>query len=223
MPFFKCESGLVYFFHVPKCGGGTIEVALQNKGFKLSFYDDGFWRNIESNYYKTSPQHLTVQDFNCLFAEDIFSYKFAVVRDPVERLLSAFSNNREKIGRFVSLETFILKLEKNVASEKDYFSRKYDNHFVPASRLVPEDCNIFYLDNGLKDLEVELFDKLNIKLDFSQKEHIGVYDVGSDNKVKDLIKKLIIPPSPKINNVSEKLVTRIKYLFREDYQRFDFG
>ena len=222
MPFFKCNSGLVYFYHVPKCGGSSIEKALLNKGFKLSFYDIGFWSKIDKCYYKSSPQHITTKDFNSLFAEDIFFYKFALVRDPVSRLLSAYAFNRKKIGYLISFNNFLSNLEKNVASTGDYFGRKYDNHFVPSSRLVAEDCNVFYLEKGMKELEVELSKKLQIKIDLSQKDNVGRYESSNPKTIKNLAKRFLIPQSPRIDDISEKVVSRIKNLYSEDYKRFNF-
>lgn len=222
MPFFKCDSGLAYFFHVPKCGGSSIEAALLAKGFKMSFYDARFWKKGNASYYKSSPQHITQRDFKSLFAEDIFSYKFALVRDPVSRLLSAYAWNRKRIGRLVSLEQFISKLEGNVTSKNDYFGAKYDNHFVPANRLIPEDCDVFYLEKDIKALEVKLQAKLGIDIDLSKQHNIGKYNVSAVTNIKGFLKKFLLPQSPKINDVSEQMISRIKTLYSEDYQRFNF-
>ena len=210
MPFFKCSSGLVYFFHVPKCGGSTIEEALLDKGFKLSFYDTAFWANKDKSYYKSSPQHITNEDFNQLFLEDIFFYKFTMVRDPVSRLLSAYAYNRNKIGRFLSFNKFLSNLEKNVASRGDYFGRIYDNHFVPSSRLVPEDCNIFYFEDNMRQIEIALRNILKEEIDLSHNKNLGKYE------------KVGIPKSPRVNEISQEAISRIKILYNEDYERFNF-
>lgn len=224
MPIFRCDSGLVYFCHVPKCGGSSVENALQNKGFKLSFYDNKFSPDKDNNkcYYKSSPQHITNQDFDSLFKEDIFFYKFAVVRDPVSRFLSAYSYNRKRIGLHISFKYFLSKLEKNVASKNDYFGRKYDNHFVPSNRIIPEDCNIFYLKKNMKDLEDKLLKKLQIKIDLSKKVNVGGYWVIKGKTIKSFVKRYLIPPTPRADNVSDELVSRIKTLYNEDYKRFNF-
>lgn len=222
MPFFKCSSGLVYFFHVPKCGGSTVENALLNKGFKLSFYDTAFWHHNDKKYYRSSPQHIKNENFNDLFAEDIFFYKFTVLRDPVSRLLSAYAHNRRKIGRIISLNKFLSRLEKNADSKNDYFSIRYDNHFVPSNRLVPDDCKIFYLENNMKDLEVELTNILQDQIDLSQRKNISKYKENASWSVKGLIKNLLFTESKQVHEISPETVSRIKILYNEDYERFNF-
>jgi len=221
MPFFKCDLGLVYFFHVPKCGGTSIEVELINKGFKLSFYDPGFSSEV-NKFCKSSPQHITQKDFKNLFAEDMFFYKFALVRDPVTRLLSAYAFNRDKIGGFVSFEALVSKLEKNINKENDYFGAKYDNHFVPANRFISEDSDIFYLEKDMRILELKLHEKLNVELDLSKQHNKARYKVRKIRKPKDIVDKFLLPHSPKINELSEEMIERIKLLYSEDYQRFNF-
>ena len=37
MPFFQLASKLVYFAHVPKCGGTSVERGLMDNGLKMAF------------------------------------------------------------------------------------------------------------------------------------------------------------------------------------------
>jgi len=221
MPFFGCELGLVYFCHVPKSAGTTIERALLDNGFELSFIDNDFWTDFDKVWYKTSPQHITANDFNKLFKSDIFTYKFAIVRNPISRFISAFNHQRSRIGIFCSLETFLDRLEKNIATKDNYFGASYDNHFVPANRFILEGSQVFHLECGLTRIEDKLSEltKKEIKLG-----HINAGSYKTDNTpgFRGMIKKVIMPPSPKMEDLSNDVLERIKLLYKEDYDRFDF-
>lgn len=222
MPFFKCEAGLVLFCHVPKCGGTTVEGALLDSGFNLSFLDEHFWKNIDEVWYKSSPQHMTNNDFKQLFANDIFTYKFAIVRNPISRLLSAFNHNRNKIGRFSSFNSFLSRLEKNVSSQNNYFGAMYDNHFVPANRLVLEGCEVFHLESGMTGIEDRLFKLTRREISLKNRRNSGSYEIQNAPGVKGAIENVILPPSPQKKDLTSKTIERIKLLYKEDYERFDF-
>ena len=74
----------------------------------------------------------------------------------------------------------------------------------------------------MKELEVELSKKLQIKIDLSQKDNVGRYESSNPKTIKNLAKRFLIPQSPRIDDISEKVVSRIKNLYSEDYKRFNF-
>ena len=91
MPIIRIEGKLVYFAHVPKCAGTSVEeyaiarfgpIALQDRRF--------FQRDPESRWTRTSAQHVTATEFERLIPRDYIADAFTVVRHPVARLVSAF-------------------------------------------------------------------------------------------------------------------------------------
>jgi len=222
MPFFKCDAGLIFFFHIPKCGGSSVEHALQKNGHKLSFFDTGFMSNMNNMWYKSSPQHITYADYKTLFKEDIFFYKFTVVREPVSRFLSAFNANRFRIGKHMSFKRFLSALEKNITVGNDYFGKRFDNHFLPSSRFIPEQCDIFYLEKDMQRLQTVLSRKTKIDIDMSVKDNVGEYKSKKFDSSRHGFKRLFFPPSPQKHELCDDTLRRIRNLYREDYERFNF-
>ena len=50
MPFFQLASKLVYFAHVPKCGGTSVERGLMDNGLKMAFRDGQWWDRAENSW-----------------------------------------------------------------------------------------------------------------------------------------------------------------------------
>ena len=60
MPFFRLRQQLVYFAHVPKCAGSSVEVYLQRRFGALAFRDQAHYKDAGTRWTRTSPQHVTV-------------------------------------------------------------------------------------------------------------------------------------------------------------------
>lgn len=217
MPIFRSGNLLIYFAHIPKCGGTSIESTLTNSGYKLSFFDHKHWQRDDALWQRSSPQHILASDLQRLFHTDIFDYKFTIFRDPVARFLSAFNHNRHRIGRTVPLRRFIKRLEENRKNKNDYFGAYFDNHFVPASRFIPDETEIFLLDDGMGEIIKKLSERLQKKLESPSAQNRLDYDsIRSGTGRRGVIKRYVFPPSPKMEDLEESLKSRILRLYDED-------
>ena len=87
MPFFKAAQKIVYFAHVPKCGGSAVEDYLLARFGAVSFLDKNFFAQPASLHWtRSSAQHISADALVRLFPADFFDASFAVVRHPVDRL-----------------------------------------------------------------------------------------------------------------------------------------
>lgn len=222
MPLFRTADKIVLFTHVPKCAGGSIEQALHASGFTLSFYDGQFWRDADRAWYRSSPQHLERAQLDRLFASDFFDYEFAVVRDPADRLLSAFNHQRRRIGRSVSFDRFLKRLEARSGPEGDYFSWRFDNHFMPAARFVGDGARVFRLEDRLETVLAAVSADLGVTLiPLADRHNTKSYDVAkSENALKQRLKRHLLPASPTRETLTPDQRARIRALYAEDYARF---
>lgn len=221
MPIFRTKNHIVFFAHIPKCGGTSIERAFINSGFQSSFLDGRFWKREKDCWYRSSPQHITSLYLNRLFGDGFFDYEFSVVRDPLERFLSAFNHHRRRIGRHVSLDRFLFLLERRIKKSDDFFGYKFDNHFLPSSRFLRDETNVFYLEDGLEFCISSLNKNFSINLDPPEKQNSRKYDLKfSNGLVKSIVNRFFFYESPRVADLSDDQVERIKRLYEEDYKRF---
>lgn len=159
MPFFKSGSKLVYYAHVPKCGGSAVEHFIEGRAGKMAFVDRMFTRHPEADRWsKTSPQHINVAALERLIPLDFFDASFTIVRHPVDRVVSAYHFQMEmegSISRHVAFSDWLEDLSETM-EENPY---AYDNHLRPMNDIVPEGAHVFYLEHGL-DALVPWFDAL---------------------------------------------------------------
>ncbi len=68
MPIIRADSKLIFFAHVPKCGGSAVQTYLNNRFGPLAFEDRRFLSVPErKRWSKTSPQHVDVETLNRMF------------------------------------------------------------------------------------------------------------------------------------------------------------
>lgn len=224
MPIFKVNQKLVYFAHIPKCGGSALEAALRASDIEISFLDPHFWERGKDRWFNSSPQHIPQSVRQVLFDDGLFDYEFAIVRDPVERFLSAFNYNRKKIGGMVSLDAFLRRTEKRVSSHGDYWGARFDNHFLPSSRFVSGRTNIFFLSEGLDAALSVIGQELEVTLAQAKRENVQRYDklTKSKSRFRSRAKSLIYSDSPRPGDLTDVQVQTLKQLYKEDYERFSF-
>ena len=182
MPIFKFRKKLILYSHIPKCAGQSIENYCQRLGAKIAFMDNDFCRhNFAGRAWNlTSPQHISGDALSRLFPKDFFDDSFAVVRDPIDRLRSAFKFQKykeKKIKENITLSDFI-------KSDLGTCSRPlglYDNHFLPQVELLVKknSYKIFKLENGLLDVKKYLDNNLFFNDSDKKLKHInlGTYNI----------------------------------------------
>ena len=186
-----CNNKKCIFIHIPKTAGTSIEQFLKDKGL-----NDIMFHGVHNN---RSLHHLTAielkQNIPIMFKE---YYKFSIVRNPYDRLLSEYywtpvPNLGFKYG--ISKAEFLHKVI-NIVKNKRYFNNIYFDHFIPqymflygGDKMIIDEV---FKYEALKDATEYLKNKLSINMDFPyfNKNKSTVMDNGWNERKKEKIYNL---------------------------------
>lgn len=164
MPILRSQGKLILFVHIPKTGGSSVEDYLRCKG-KMCFYT----AKRPPEGLAVTPQHFHRTVLDALFDNSFFDARFAVLRDPMSRLMSEYrwrsGKKRGTATRAPNLAQSALRKispglgyraldfdnwvhETMQAYAKDPWI--YDNHIRPQADFVREGDRLFALENGLE-------------------------------------------------------------------------
>lgn len=159
MPSLTLDDRLIWFAHVPKAGGTSVEKAMVarwgDRVGHLHWGWDRWWRNGGWRVADppNSPQHLIWADAQRTLPHPPDAV-FAVVRDPVARMVSEYRYQRchrrgTWAGRALTHLPFSLWLRLMLAMAREN-PHCFDNHFRPQSDFVPKGAEVFRLEDGLE-------------------------------------------------------------------------
>lgn len=142
----------VLFSHVPKAGGSSVEKFLAKRYGSLMLLDPT-WVNSRSwaSVFSVSPQHLSASTIKQLYPTDTIDWHFALVRDPLSRMLSEFRHQlaAPKKRVFLHATGFSGWFAAMVSATADCGSF-LGNHFRLQSDIVSQDATTFRLENGMQ-------------------------------------------------------------------------
>ncbi len=152
MPIFKTHGKLIYYAHVPKCGGSAVAAYLRDRCGPVAFHNNAYLKTPERDRWtRSSPQHVDREALGLLFPPGFFDAAFTIVRHPVARLISAYHFQLEVEKTVPAGTGFSAWLDHIEAAEaRDPFV--FDNHTRPMDAIVPEGAEVFRLEDGIDAL-----------------------------------------------------------------------
>ncbi len=150
-----CRAGdrILFFAHVPKTGGSSVQDYLVRRFGPLWLHETGFHarQRRQPDIVQALP-HLAAADAGLLLPPDL-AWSFAMVRDPVARLQSEyrFQSGVSRASRF-PFPTWLRIVLRAAALDP----RVYENHIRPQTDLVPAGAEVFRLEDGFDALVARL-------------------------------------------------------------------
>lgn len=212
MPLCRAGDKLIYFTHVPKCGGTSVERYLIARFGPLGFHDPRFAsRGPTDLWTMTPPQHMPGPVQAILLPDTLFDAQFATVRHPVHRLTSMFLFMRDIEGMLpadLPFSDWLARLPQIVETQPFALH----GHPRPMSEYIPENATVFRIESGL-DLIVNWLDQITQTTD-------GARALPRANAYQDRVSvDLQNRPKPAPTQQDLKLVFEI---YTADYNRFDY-
>ena len=204
MPVFRANGELHVFVHVPKCAGTTIEEHLVTRFGALGFIG-------ASRAHSVSMQHLTWKQIIEILPTSWIAGSFAVVRHPLQRLVSAYNMRitqaKPPFPRETTITDFLDWVERRLPSVPSLL----DNHLRPQVDFVGPDTKIFRFEEGLDGVIAHLDTSFGPRPDLPPLGHHdyrnpmteGLFDIS--------------------NELPEGVAGRVAELYAEDYARFGYG
>lgn len=205
MPIFKASNKIIYFAHVPKCGGSSVQEYLQTRFGSLAFTDQDFYsRPCSQRWTNSSAQHVSVDALGRLFPSGFSDASFAVVRHPVDRLVSEYHYLRDHLKTLDQNDVFSTWLADLEQALKDT-PLIYDGHVRPMAVLVPTNATVFRLEDGLDQVVGYLDELVGARAETIRMKRLLVRDTSIPK---------VVP--------SENDIAAIERIYASDFERFGY-
>lgn len=155
MPLMRSKSKLIYFAHIPKTGGSSVEAYLRQKG-ELLFHTQNL-----PNGLPVRPQHFHRKLIEPILGSAVIDHRFAIVRDPLSRMISEYgwlTEGKRKDGpggrqirtlwgkpKDLSFDAWVSRVLR--AYQSDPFVN--DNHIRRQVDFVDPQMKLFRFEDGL--------------------------------------------------------------------------
>ena len=161
MPVFQFDNQLVYFSHIPKTAGTSLETFLREIGATQHMFSYNTHNAPRaSRIINLPPQHLTAEQFDTLFDRAGFSGVFLFTRHPEDRLISAY-RHRVALGGIHAKLSFT-DWVAFVFSAYEIYPYLLEGHIIPQSAYMVPGAEQFKLEDSFDKFRVWIGNLLGI-------------------------------------------------------------
>ncbi len=140
MPLARIGEKILFFTHIPKTGGSSVEAYLDQKGaVALRFKRRLGWS-------ETTAQHMEARIHTRLVPDGFFDASFAVLRDPVARMVSEYRYRRDRYEGQRAFPDWV-RAAFDAYGRDEYV---YDNHIRPQAEFLRQGMVLFRLEAGMQ-------------------------------------------------------------------------
>lgn len=164
MPLARINGRILNFVHIPKTGGSSVKSYLMSKGPVALYSRD------PTDWARTTPQHIDAATRALLVPDAFCDAGFAVLRDPVNRMVSEF---RYRATRCLKSPAAVHNISSSAPMQVELGPSEYaclsfdawvdtvferfhsdpficDNHIRPQSDFLNDGLHLFLLEEGLE-------------------------------------------------------------------------
>ncbi|WP_299743953.1 sulfotransferase family 2 domain-containing protein [uncultured Tateyamaria sp.] len=142
MPLVRLDKTLIFFVHIPKTGGASVDRYLSKVG------NIALWTPGTMQWSKCSPQHIHAELHTRMIPRGFYQHGFTILRDPVARMISEYryrAMRRQSDRALPEFDIWAIRMLQR------YESNPYvlDNHIRPQSEFVSDGLKLFRYEDGL--------------------------------------------------------------------------
>jgi hypothetical protein len=141
MPLIRHRDKIVFFVHIPKTGGTSVEDAMAQAGASVALRAGTRF----NGFMKTTFQHLDAQIHTQVIPPDFFDYAFATVRHPVSRLVSEYFYRRRRGFAKMPFDRWVNAVIDGYAKDPYII----DNHLRPQVDFLSDGVEAFRIEDGI--------------------------------------------------------------------------
>ena len=211
MPLYKIEhenlKKFFLFIHIPKTGGTSITSFCKLLKFREKYGSNNDFRQ----FLKVTPQHFTYNTLNNLININELDFSFAIIRDPLDRIISSYfwskkySNIPESLQK-MNFENWFNELAENYKQNVNVLS----NHLIPQRMFIGQNIKkIYKFEDGVHNIFKDVMKCLNIKIKDDYKfPHILKNSASNKSEIKKI-------------KESKHIRKMIYDFYNEDYNLYD--
>ena len=188
------ERFKLIFFHNPKAGGSSIEKLLEMVESPELLFD-----NYHTSLSVVALQHLPYTEVQRLLPAEKFDayFKFTIVRNPWERLLSDYIWNNRNCKTFTEYVSYVDHIYQNYGLELSSLAkcpdmaRHFLGHLLPQHLYTGPDVTVYRFENFATDISslVQLLG-INKPIPHANARAHEHYSKYYDNSTKAIVEKI---------------------------------
>lgn len=183
-PVVYSEAHETFFIHVPKCAGTSVKKALRQNGFTMSLH------RMQPDEMRTGTYRLgTAARMRGIFDAGLWqrSFKFAVCRNPYERLFSGWAFCRQTLGLQLPFDYFVRHLHtfRTFWVEWHCVLPQLRHLVVDGVQIADHICRFEHLDEDMDVIRTRLGTP-NLHLPHLNRSSHGPYREAFTKELQDL-------------------------------------
>lgn len=138
MPLARIGGKILFFAHIPKTGGTSVETYLAGKG-ALALHSK---RKLV--WARTTPQHMHADVHARFIPDDFVDFTFTVMRDPRDRFVSEYLHQKRNSRPNEKFNAWA----RRMMEEQAKLPVAYDNHIRPQVDFLRPGMKVFLFEAG---------------------------------------------------------------------------